>query len=248
MITAIIIDDDKSCITTLEQLLKKYCSNVSVLGSAYDIKDGTQLVNIKKPELVFLDVELNGESGFDLFSSVTFTDFQIIFTTAHEKYAIRAIKSSCLEYLLKPIDFNELKTAVDKFEKPKGLPAINHKIEALLSNISNSDLKQTKIIIPGHDSYTFLNTGEIICCEADLNYTNIYLNKGEKIVSTKNLKEFEESLSRDIFFRCHKSWLINLNCIKKFLKPDNKVIMMNDLQIDISLRKKEEFLSLFKKF
>lgn len=248
MIKAVIIDDDISCINALQKLLVKYAPNVAVLGSANTIKDGWELISKNKPELIFLDVELNGEMGFDLLKHNLPESVEIIFTTAHEKYALKAIKSSCLEYLLKPVNHMELQQAIEKFENKQSATANNKKIEVLLSNLSGQDNTFSKIIIPGHDSHTFLNTNEIVCCEADMNYTNVYTQKGEKIVSTKNLKEFEETLNLSKFFRCHKSWLINLDYIKKYLKGDSRVMMSNDMLIDISVRKKEEFLNLFKKF
>jgi two-component system, LytTR family, response regulator len=247
MIKTIIVDDDNSCINTLQQLLSKYCQQVSVEGTANTVTEAMSLIALKKPELVFLDVELNGEFGFDLLKKLPDPSFSVIFTTAHEKYALKAIKSSCLEYLLKPVDFNELQDAVTKFEEQKKESDHKKRVEVLLSNIGKNDNSFTKIIIPSQDSHTFLNTSEIICCEADMNYTNVHTAKGEKIVSTRNLKEFEETLDPAVFFRCHKSWLINTNFIKKFFKTDSSVIMSNDMRIDISVRKKEEFLNLFKK-
>jgi two-component system LytT family response regulator len=247
MVKAIIVDDDKSCITTLEKLLDKFCPTVALVGYANTIKEAVELVSNKKPDLIFLDVELNGETGFDLLKQISTDSIRIIFTTAHEKYAFKAIKSSALEYLLKPVDQAELMNAVAKFEKQKK-GSDQKQVDVLLSNIGKGEKAFDKIIIPGNDSHTFLNTNEIVCCEADMNYTNVFTAKGEKIVSTKNLKEFEEALDPTVFFRCHKSWLINLHCIKKFLKTDSRVLMQNDMLIDISVRKKDEFLNLFKKF
>ncbi len=247
MIKALIVDDDKSCITTLEKLLSKYCTNVIVVGTANTIKTAVEIIDLKNPDVIFLDVELNGELGFDLLNAVDTSALNIIFTTAHEKYALKAIKSSCLEYLLKPVDHTELLAALKKLEEQRALSNNHKKIEVLLANISANDNNFNKIIIPGHDSHTFLNTDEIICCEADMNYTNVYTTKGEKIMSTKPLKEFEETLNHKTFFRSHKSWLINTNYIKKYLKSESRVMMSNNMLIDISVRKKEEFLNLFKK-
>lgn len=248
MIKAIITDDDNSCIEALAALLKKHCPQVAVVGFCNSTNEAVKLIAEHAPHIVFLDVEMNGEFGFDLLKKIPVPNFEIVFTTAHEKYALQAIKTSCLEYLLKPIDAIELQTAVLKFEKNQQLVLNQKKIEVLLANISSIDNSITKIMIPSHDAHTFLDTNEIICCEADMNYTNVFTNKGEKIVSTKNLKEFEETLNPKSFFRCHKSWLINTHFIKKFMKSDSQVLMTNDMLIDISVRKKEEFLNLFKKF
>jgi len=247
MIKALIIDDDKGCIETLNELCKKHLPQLTILGSANTIAQGGELIAKFQPDLVFLDVELKGEYGFDLFKNISQPRFKVIFTTAHEKYALKAIKASCLEFLLKPIDPVELKEAVAKFEKHRE-QSFDKKIEALLSNLGGTNNAFPKIIIPSADSHTFLSVNEIVCCEADMNYTNVFTDKGIKIVSTKNLKEFEETLDASVFFRCHKSWLVNLNFIKKFLKSDSQLIMANDMCIDVSVRKKEEFLSLFKKF
>jgi two-component system, LytTR family, response regulator len=246
MIKTIIIDDDKGCIEALSGLCEKHLPQVQVAGTAGTIDEGLKLIGEVGPELVFLDVELNGEFGFDLFKKLPQPRFRVIFTTAHEKYALKAIKASCLEFLLKPVDDRELRAAVEKFEQQQLSELTGKKLGVLLGNLSQPH--SSRIVIPGHDSHTFLSMAEIICCEADMNYTNVFTDKGEKIVSSKNLKEFEGTLDPAVFFRCHKSWLININYIKKFMKGESRVLMTNNKLIDVSIRKKEEFMSLFKKF
>lgn len=149
---------------------------------------------------------------------------------------------------MKPSDPGELKNAILKFEKRKELNPDNKKIEALLANLGAANNSPTRIVIPSNDSLTYLSANEIVCCEADMNYTNVFTDKGVKIVSRRNLNEFEETLDPAVFFLCHKSWLVNLNFIKTFLKTDTQLIMSNDMTIDVSVRKKEEFLNRFKKF
>lgn len=249
MIKAIIVDDEKGNSDSLRELLNAYCKQVIVLESAQNLKDAVALIQNLHPDLVFLDVELRGEFGFGIFKEFPNPDFQVIFTTAHEKYALQAIKSSALEYLLKPIDYRELISAVEKFEKQQLMTISQKKISVLLENLGNDTQTFSKIAIPSADGYSFVNTNEIIFCQAEMNYTFVFTNKGEKILSTRNLKEFEELLNPSLFFRCHKSWLINLNFIKKYSRAEGtRVLMANDTWIDISVRKREEFLKLFDKF
>lgn len=248
MIRAIIVEDDKNNVEILSSLLQKFCPEVRVAGSASNRADGIKLIENEHPDLVFLDVELGHETGFDILRHFPSASFKIIFTTAHEQYAFRAIKASCIEYLLKPIDYKELCAAIKKYEQQKNLSVNQKKIEVLLDNLGNNPTSFSKLAIPTSDGYSFLNANEIMYCQADLNYTVIHTSKNERMVSSKNLKEFEELLSPSVFFRCHKSYIINLNFIKKFSRSESVVQMANDIQIDIAVRKKEEFLKLFEKF
>lgn len=248
MIRAIIVDDENGNIRYLQGLLKEYCKQVVVKEVFNGVKEAAAFIAKEKVDVVFLDVELNNELGFKLLELFPNPDFQVIFTTAHEKYALSAIKTSCLEYLLKPISYTELIAAVEKFERQKQVSINQKKIETLLENIGSNSGSFNKIAIPSNEGYTFISINDIVCCEASMNYTVIYTNKNEKIVSTRGLKEFEELLNPQLFFRCHKSWIINLNYIKKYLRNDSRVTLNNDMKIDIAVRKKEEFFMLFEKF
>lgn len=248
MTKAILVDDAPSNLKTLNGLLKEYCPDISVVATCSTIKETEKAIKKNNPELIFLDVELQNELGFDLFELFPSPNFEVIFTTAHEKYALQAIKSSCLEYLLKPVDFRELVKAVEKFEKQQQLTINKRKIEVLLENVNSIHQTVNKIAIPNANGYVFFNTAEILYCEADMNYTKVVTNKNESFLSTKNLKEFEEMLDAEVFFRCHKSWLINLNYIKQYSRVDGtRVQMANDQWIDISVRKRDEFLKMFNK-
>jgi len=248
MIKTLIIDDEVSCIDVLKELLKEYCKQITVLATGSSVEEGIKLINELKPELVFLDIELKDKLSFEILEKIKDNNLHIIFTTAHEKYAMLAIKAACLDYLLKPVGSTELINAVSKFEKSKQITFNQKKIEILLENIGSTNTSINKIAIPCNDGYVFVNSTDIVYCEADLKYTNIYTTKNERIVSSKNLGEFEELLSAPLFFRCHKSSIINLNFVKKFLKTDNQVLMSNDKLIDVSFRKKDEFLKLFERF
>jgi two-component system LytT family response regulator len=248
MTKAILVDDAPSNLRTLEGLLNEYCPEIQVIETCGTIADAVKAIKTHNPDLIFLDVELQNELGFNLFDIFPSPAFEVIFTTAHEKYALQAIKSSCLEYLLKPIDYRELIKAVEKFEKQNQLTINEKKIEILLENVNNVQQTVNKIAIPNANGYVFLNTDEILYAEADMNYTKVITNKHDSYLSTKNLKEFEEMLDPNIFFRCHKSWLINLNYIKQYSRSDGtRVQMQNDQWIDISVRKKDEFLKLFRR-
>jgi two-component system LytT family response regulator len=247
MIRVLIIDDEAVCINLLSKQLEQSGKSISIVGSANSITEAIEKIERLSPELIFLDVELKGETGFELFAKFPNPDFQVIFTTAHSKYAVRAIKSSCLEYLLKPIDKTELLASIQKYEKLKQVSLNQQRLEILMENIHNGTDTINKIAIPNYENLVFVNVNEIIYCEADLKYTTIYTSRGEKIVSSKNLKEYEELLPPTVFFRSHKSYLINLNFVKKFFRSESYVQLLNGLQIDISHRKKDEFLKRFEK-
>lgn len=242
----IIVDDDAGCITTLEAILKKYCPQLQLLGSANNISDAVQLINSTSPYLVFLDVEIGKETGFDLFNYFSEPQFEVVFTTAHEKYALKAIKSSCYDFLLKPVVIQEVVNVVSKLEKEKkGVSGQNATV--LMENLKSKDNILQKIAIPSNDGYTFINVNDIISLEADGKYTKIVTHSGLKSLSTKNLGEFEELLNADLFFRTHKSWIVNLNHVKKFIKTESKVLLSNETAAEVSSRKKDEFIKLFNK-
>jgi two-component system, LytTR family, response regulator len=243
---SIIVDDDNSCIDTLEAILKVYCPQFEILGTANTLTEAVKLINSKQPDLVFLDVEIGNESGFDLFKYFSSPKFKVVFTTAHEKYALKAIKSSCYDFLLKPIVIQEVVNMVSKLEGEKNIrPA--ESMNVLLDNLKSENNVLQKIAIPSVDGYAFININDIISLEADGKYTRIETTGGVKSLSTKNIGEFEELLDQDLFFRTHKSWIVNLNHVKKFLKNDSKVLLSNEKTADVSSRKKDEFLKLFNK-
>lgn len=242
----IIVDDDSGCINTLEVILKKYCPQLQILGSANTISDAVQLINSTSPQLVFLDVEIGKETGFDLFNYFSSPEFEVVFTTAHEKYALKAIKSSCFDFLLKPVVIQEVVNVVSKLEKEKKTVS-GQNAAVLMDNLKSKDSILQKIAIPSNDGYAFINVSDIISLEADGKYTKIVTQSGLKSLSTKNIGEFEELLNSDLFFRTHKSWIVNLNHVKKFLKSESKVLLSNETFADVSSRKKDDFIKLFNK-
>ena len=239
----IIIDDNELAIKTLNNLLLNYCPNVTVLGHAQTINDAVALVNKFQPSLIFLDVEMNDESGFDLLNYFPEPYFNIVFTTAHEKYALKAIKNNCFDFLLKPIDIKELIQTVSDFEKKTNLSAQNNNVKSQIDSLFQVTKKIACLTPHG---FSFINEDDVLYFKADGKYTQIITLKKEQFTSTKNLGEIEETVSSQ-FFRCHKSWLINLKYVTSFNKHDNTAILANEIQVDISFRKRDKFIEQFVK-
>jgi len=240
MKTAIIIDDELKGRIALSQKLHDYCSDVRLVGEAESGEEGIKLIEKLKPDIVFLDIEMPRMDGFDMLHRLPQKNFDLIFTTAYDQYAIKAIKFAAFDYLLKPIDIEELKMAVSKSNSPTR--NTERKLEVLDQNLFGKSTI-TKIAIPALEGLLFFNIGDIIHLEANRNYTIIYFNNTPKLIASKTLKEFEDMLPMDIFFRTHHSHLVNLNYIKRYIKGDGGQIEMYDgTYVDVSRRKKEDFL------
>lgn len=241
----ILVEDDPDCVKLLSGILKTYCPQIQIMGVANSIADAVKLINATSPDVVFLDIEIHNEIGFDLFRYFSSPAFEVVFTTAHEKYALKAIKSSCYDFLLKPVNIQEVVNVVSKLENERQ----NHsekKLHVLLDNLKSKDNAINKIAIPSVEGYSFIDVNEIISLEADGKYTKI-TSIGLKSTSIKNIGEFEELLNSECFFRTHKSWIINLKHVKKYFKNDNQVLLSDDTLADVSFRKKDAFLKLFDK-
>jgi len=242
MITAIIIDDEIKKATYLKGILEKSIPEVVLKGIATSSKDGINLIAKEQPNIVFLDIELQTSTGFDLLNEVKDANFSVIFTTAHEHYALKAIKFAALDFLLKPIDENELKIAVNKAIKQQKESSVNKNIEVLISNL-NQKSSQKKIAISTNAGIIVLEINEIIYCKADGPYTRIFSTTGELLSST-HLKEFENLLVDFDFLRVHKSYLVNLAEIRKYKKSeDAHLIVSNGDRVEVSDKKKEEIIS-----
>ncbi|MFT3911265.1 MAG: LytTR family DNA-binding domain-containing protein [Ferruginibacter sp.] len=244
MITAIIIDDEKKNRDSLQQLLKENCSDVKVLAEAESTAKALQLIRTLQPQLVFLDIEMPDQNAFDMLRQLDKIDFKIIFVTAHSHYAIRAIKFSAIDYLLKPIDATDLIHSVEKAISEIGK---NHHTQnkVLLENMNGGS--NHKLAVPVKDGLVFLLPGDIIRLEAEGTYTHIFV-KGEKYTASKNIKEYDDILFEHHFFRSHKSHLINLKYVKRFSREDGYCVFMNDgSRAEVSRRKQEEFIELMSK-
>lgn len=244
----IIVDDDNNCIKALNGILSEFVPSASIIGTANTIGEAVKLIHAHTVDVVFLDVEIQDEVGFDLFKFIPSPKFEVIFTTAHEKYMMRAIKSSCFDYLLKPIEIQELVSTMARLEAKKNQALFTaQRAEALLNNVSGSTKKVEKLAIPVKDGMQLITVTEIVCLEGDAKYTTLHLHNNERYVSSKNIGEFEELLDPDLFFRCHRSWIVNLKHVSKYLKSDGQLMLSNNRLIDVSVRKRDEFLKLFYK-
>lgn len=242
----IIVDDDNNCIKALSGIIREYLPQLEITGTAQNIAAAVRLINAGEPDVVFLDVEIQSELGFDLFRFIPEPRFDVVFTTAHEKYAMKAIKSSCFDYLLKPIDTGELVSTINRLEKEKDARLSGReRASVLLDNVTGNERKVRKLAIPTRDEMIFIAADTIMYLEGDAKYTTLVLQNGQKYVSSKNIGEFEELLDEQLFFRCHRSWIVNLDCVVKFLKTDNQLVLKDNTLIDVSTRKKDDFLKLF---
>lgn len=243
MLNVVIIEDEIRSRETLKSLLTEFCDDVNVLGMAGAVGDAVDLIKKVKPELIFLDIELQTGTGFDVLNQIEDRNFDVIFTTAFEQYAIKAIKFSSLDYLLKPIDIDELQEALDKAKERKDTTSTSQQLNLLLKNVENKPNQRKKICLSTSDGLEFIDIENICYCEANGSYTNFTIKPDKKLMVSKNLKEYENLLSDHSFMRVHNSYLINLNEVKKFVKSEGGYILMNDdKQVAISQSKREEFL------
>jgi two-component system LytT family response regulator len=244
MINTVIIDDEKRGISSLKSLLKDYCPDVNLLGEANSVESGLNLIHKSKPSLVFLDIEMPDGTGFDLLEQLPEKNFHVIFTTAHDHYALRAIKFSALDYLLKPIGITELKAAIEKVKSKSSDDAMHDNIALLIKNLS-ADVGKTpeKIALPTGDGHIFISIQDIIRFEAEGNYTYVFLTNGEKITVSRTLKQFENFIDENNFARIHHSHFINIHHVKHYVKGSGGfVVMIDGSKVEVSIRKKEEFL------
>ncbi len=244
MVKVLIVDDEQHCIDRLSKLLYPSHSNLlEISGTALTVEEGVEKITSLNPDLIFLDVQIDDKTGFDLLRTLPEINFAIIFTTAYEKFAIQAIKFSAIDYLLKPIDDADLNAAIVKFMKERSQKLTAQKIDILLENTKNKKDLPKKIIVPTVNGFEFLEIADIARCKSDINYTTIYLKDKHKLVVAKTLKEFEELLSGHPFFRVHNSHLINLNFIKSYNKgKGGSVILTDGTEIEVSFRRKDDFL------
>lgn len=243
MLTAIIIDDETSSRNTLRQKLHNHCPEVTIIAECENAEEGIENIEQKKPDIVFLDVEMPRMNGFTMLQHLKNKNFEVIFITAYDHYAIKAIKISALDYLVKPVEVEDLKTAVEKaIQKRKQSPG-NNRVELLLQNILDEKKEHQRIAISSMEGLQFVVTDDIIYMEANSNYTIFFLTGNRKITATKTLKDFEELLPASIFIRIHHSYLINKNGVEKYIKGDGgQVLMKNGVTLDVARRKKEEFM------
>jgi len=244
MIRAVIVDDEQHCISRLTDLLNRHCKQTVTIAGAFGSVDEaiTGIINLK-PDLVFLDIQLHEQTGFDMLAQLPHIDFEVIFTTAYDNYAIQAFKFSAVDYLLKPIDPDDLVQAVNKLQKILDQQQLTEKFSALFHNLKTADNTSKKITVATNKGLLFLQISDIVRCEADVNYTTIFLKDKQQIMVAKTLKEFEDMLSDHNFFRIHNSHLINMDYIKSYHKGKGGYVTLADnTSLEVSTRRRDLFL------
>jgi two-component system LytT family response regulator len=244
-LNALIIEDEPKNAILLRKMVEKYCPQVIIRGDANSIEKAIKLIKQENPDLVFLDIEIGGGNAFDLLDYLQPVEFDIIFVTAYDNYLLKAIKYSALDYLLKPININELVTAVNKSFNKVHFQKISERIDILLQNLSKKKSLPT-IALPTAFGFQLIPIQNIVRCEARGSYTMIFMNDGKSNLASKTLKEYEDLLPSDIFFRAHYSHLVNIHCIAKYHKGKGGILEMTDrAMIPVASRRKNEFLNIF---
>lgn len=240
---AILVDDEKNALEVLQILLEEYCENIEIIGMANGGNEAVELIRKLKPDVVFLDIAMPHKNGFEVLLETKDCNYQTIFTTAFDQYAIQAFKVAAVDYLLKPIDADELKSAVNKLRNHK---TNNENVVQMVDDYIHN--RTIKIALPLGDAYNFYLPSEIVRCESDSNYTHIYFSNSKRITVAKTLKDIDESLKGLGFVRIHQSHLINRDCIKGISRGDAGFVILNDdTRLPVSRSKKESFFETIRK-
>ena len=242
MIHAIIIDDIEQARITLKKDLETYAPEVVVIGEASGVLDGAKLLKKVKPDVLFLDIQMQDGSGFDLLDILSDIHFNIIFITASDAYAIKAFQYAAINYLVKPVDPDKLIASIEQLKTRRSNEFEKYKLlnDSLKSNTKN----QTKLALNTQEKIHIVNIADVIRCESDGNYTEFYFTQHKKILVTKTMKDFEEILTRHGFYRVHQSHLINTKFIKEFIKTDDVLLMEDDTQIPVSSRRRDDVIKM----
>ena len=248
MIRCVLIDDESNSLEMMEWLLKTYCPQVKIEAMCQAATEGITAINQFKPDVVFLDIEMPHMNGFDMLEQFDKLSFDVVFCTAYDQFAIKAFKYSALNYLLKPVDPEDLKDTIKRIEEKQTTPG-KEQIDLLLQNLRQTPKPGLqRIALTTNDGLLFVSTGDILYCEAESNYTSVVLNN-KKILVSKTLKEIDEALAGAEFYRIHHSFLVNLNHIQKYVRGDGGYVMMIDGKaVSISRSKRQEFMEMFSKF
>jgi two-component system, LytTR family, response regulator len=243
MLRAIIIDDEANAREKLAFMLGKYCSaSVALIAQAKNAEEGVKAITEHRPDLVFLDVEMPGETGFDLLRRIGRPDFEVVFTTAHDHYAIKAIKFAAIDYLLKPIDMDMLKEAIARVVEKRGTDGADGRVSHLMES-TRQEAQLTSLSVPAQNGFERVKLDDIIWCEAERYFTIFHLSGGKEIVATRSLGEFEELLTGSGFVRSHHSYMVNIEHITRYIKgAGGQVVMSDGRTLDVSRRKKDELM------
>lgn len=247
MLKAIIIDDEQHCIDVLAAMLNKKFDEIELVGTASNATNGRHLIAVKKPDIVFLDVEMPNETGLDLLMSLEKIDFELIFTTAHEQYALKAIKLNALDYLLKPFSIEDLEEAITKCNLKRSNTLNADNLKTLIGNLRSQGPENKKIGLPTTNGIRFVNIRDIIRVESENNYSHFFLTDKTKIIVSRTLKDFEDILESYNFYRVHNSHLINLSFVQSFLQKNGDHLILSDgSNVEVSRRRKADLVEALK--
>ncbi|MCB0835080.1 MAG: response regulator transcription factor [Bacteroidetes bacterium] len=246
MIKALIVEDEKNSQELLKELINTYCDGVEVIAIAGNVAEALGALKLHKPDLIFLDIELPDGDGFQVLENADEISFDVIFTTAYNQYAMRAFKFAATDYLLKPVDIEELQQAAARVVEKRSegqQDDPSEKIDALIKNIRNIGQPFRRIVLPTSNGFTVVDPDDIIRCESDRNYTFIFLKDKRRILVSRTIKEYDEMLQEFNFFRIHQSHLINLNYLKNYTRGRGGYVELTDgTTLDVSARRKSDFL------
>lgn len=243
MINALIIDDEPECIEILKRTITASGEEIKVLATFTDPREACRQIDKLQPDLLFLDVEMPSMNGFEVMKTLGNPKLSVIFTTAYEKYALQAIKSSALDYLLKPIDPEDLHSAIQRFKEKQTGAALNKQVEVLMNNYFNRGTAGKKLALPTANGLEFIPLSDIIRIEADGSYSRIHLKEKSELIVSRNLKEMQEMTDGYNFLRVHQSHLVNLALVKRYIKGDGGALIMEDkAEVNVSRAYKEELI------
>ncbi|NQT78434.1 MAG: response regulator transcription factor [Bacteroidetes bacterium] len=247
MLRVLIIDDEAKIRDMIAEIVKQYCADSEVIGFAGSVKEGEEKILALHPDLVLLDIKMDDGTGFDLLDQLDRIDFKVIFVTAYQEFALKAIKFAALDYILKPIDPEELIKAVDS-ARELVMDQQEAQLQHLSASMNNNKQSKKKILLKTTDSIHLVYVNEIYYCEADGGYTRFYTNTGQQILVSRPLIEYEEMLQDYGFFRIHKSYLVNLQKVQRFEREDGGYVVLGDeCKIPVASRKREQLLMLLEK-
>jgi len=247
MIKAVLVDDDPKNITILKTLLQELPLKIEVAGEAGNVEEASKLIPMLNPNLVFLDIEMPFGNAFDLLDKLGPVEFEIIFITAFDEYSLKAFRYSALDYLLKPVDIDDLQVAVERAQKKIALKTINGQLSNLLLNLNKPASSITRIAMPVKEGYDFIGINEIISCQSKNYCTLVHTQSGKKYICDRTIKEYEDLLPENSFFRIHHSYIVNVNFIRKFFKEGRGgyLELSDGTTVPVASRRKDIFLSKF---
>jgi len=242
MLKAVIIDDEAKARRILESFVDEYCPGLNTVGTAPDVVQGVKLIQKENPDIVFLDIEMPGYNGFQLLEFFDEIRFEVIFVTAYSEFALKAFQVSAVDYLLKPLQIDQLINAVEKVEKIRGNSLIKERLETLKANLEENKIK--KIVVPVSEGSLFVDVKDITHLKAEGSYVNIFLKDGNKILVSKNIKDYENQLTeQEGFYRTHRSYLVNITYIKNIASDSTEATLSNETVISIARERKNGFLT-----